>query len=184
MVADPRTIIRRRLADRLLHPKGALVDELLDGIVGDLAAARLLRPVDPSPVPGSADQQIPDAVLDAFLLAQPIGWSGRIDEVHAGLAAAYPLLVAAVLRAAYWKLRQHASAKRSTRQYRQWQEMRDDRRETDQRRGHAADMLRRIEMRARGIEDAAADIAELLGVPEHEIEEPVEPAVFSPVPDA
>jgi hypothetical protein len=70
------------------------------------------------------------------------------------------------LREAYWKLREHASAYRSTagfrRSYEAWQADRDDPRAYQKHVVH--------EFYAKGIEAAAEDIAEMLGVPEHEIE--------------
>lgn len=72
----------------------------------------------------------------------------------------------ATLRAAYWKLREHASSYRNTRAFRttydRWQANRDDPRAYQKHVIH--------EFYARGIEWAARDIAELLGMPEHEID--------------
>ena len=59
--------------------------------------------------------------------------------------AAVDATYAATLTAAYWKLHDHAEGYRNTKVFRH-------------------------EWYARGIEAAARDIAELLGVPEHEIE--------------
>jgi hypothetical protein len=73
----------------------------------------------------------------------------------------------AALTDAYWKLREHASAYRGTKQFRKtyeaWQDNRDDPRAYQKHVVH--------EFFARGIEAAARDVAELLGVPEHEIPE-------------
>lgn len=72
------------------------------------------------------------------------------------------------LTTAYWKLREHASAYRGTKGMRmareRWEANRDDHRL------YAKAVIH--EFYARGVEAAAREIAELLGVPEHEIEEP------------
>jgi hypothetical protein len=73
---------------------------------------------------------------------------------------------------AYWLLRDHAAEKRQTSSYVGWVATREDPRFSQQQRVHASDMARRIEMRCRGLEDGATDIASLLGVEEHEIERP------------
>jgi hypothetical protein len=74
------------------------------------------------------------------------------------------------LTEAYWKLREHASALRSTKVYRQASE----RAEGTLHESPAFQRYRWLEATARGIEDGAQDIAEMLGVPEHEIEKPGE----------
>lgn len=61
---------------------------------------------------------------------------------------------------AYWKLRDHAASRRDTASYRGAQE-----------RGGRSLLV--MENRCRGLEDGARDIAEMLGVEEHEIERPV-----------
>lgn len=69
---------------------------------------------------------------------------------------------------AYWKLREHASALRSTNVYRKASE----RAEGTLGESPAYQRYRWLEATARGIEDGAQDIAEMLGVDEHEIERP------------
>lgn len=71
----------------------------------------------------------------------------------------------AALTEAYWKLREHASALRGTQVYRRAAE-----RSEHEHGGRDHDRYRWLEATARGIEDGAEDIAEMLGVPEHEIE--------------
>ncbi|MGC5019030.1 hypothetical protein [Micromonospora sp. DT47] len=75
----------------------------------------------------------------------------------------------ALLRDAYWKLRQHADAYRNTNGYRRAQER------WEQSGGRDDELLHKLSIHvhyARGIEAAAREIAEMLGVPEHEIDEP------------
>lgn len=72
------------------------------------------------------------------------------------------------LTLAYWKLRRHAAAYRATTAFERtrdaWQANRDDARLYQKHVIH--------EFYARGIEAAAREIAEMLGVPEYEIEPP------------
>lgn len=88
-------------------------------------------------------------------------------EVWDALEAAYPLIAAQTLRETYWKLREHASAYRDTRGFR-------TARERWEASGRSDDRLYTKtvthEFYARGIEAAAREVAELLGVAEHEIE--------------
>lgn len=77
----------------------------------------------------------------------------------------------AVLQQAYWALREHASSYRGAQVFRRarerWEADRDDERKYSRYVIH--------EWYARGIEAAARDIAELMGVPEFEIDRaPVE----------
>lgn len=73
----------------------------------------------------------------------------------------------AALRQAYWALREHASGYRATAVFRttreRWESDRSDRRAYEKHVVH--------EFYARGVEAAARTVAELLGEPEHEIEE-------------
>jgi hypothetical protein len=87
-------------------------------------------------------------------------------EARAALEAAAPLIAAQALREAYWKLREHASGLRATEVYRKASE----RREGTLGESPAHQRYRWLEATARGIEDGARDLAELLGVPENEIE--------------
>lgn len=91
-----------------------------------------------------------------------------IDDV---LEAAAPLIAAQALREAYWKLREHASGLRATEVYRKASE----RREGTLGESPAHQRYRWLEATARGIEDGARDIAELLGVEEYDIESPDAP---------
>ena len=76
------------------------------------------------------------------------------------------------LTVAYWKLRDHADAYRNATVFRRarerWEANRDDERTYRRYALH--------EFYAKGIEAAAREIADLIGVPEHEIERPEEPA--------
>jgi hypothetical protein len=85
---------------------------------------------------------------------------------RSGLARVAPLIAAQALREAYWKLREHASGLRATEVYRKASE----RREGTLGESPAHQRYRWLEATARGIEDGARDLAELLGVPENEIE--------------
>lgn len=87
---------------------------------------------------------------------------------RAAVEAAAPLIAEQVLRSAYWKLRGHASALRSTEVYRKASE----RREGTLGESPAYQRYRWLEATARGIEDGARDLAELLGVEEYDIEKP------------
>jgi hypothetical protein len=71
-----------------------------------------------------------------------------------------------VLIEAYWKLREHASALRSTTVYRKASE----RAEGAGTLTHAYQRYLWLEATARGIEDGARDLAELLGIEENEVE--------------
>ncbi len=74
----------------------------------------------------------------------------------------------AALVEAYWKLRDHAAELRDTTLYRRLGAKRDQRTAT----GAETNRLINLETRCRGIEDGARDLAEMLGVEEHEIERP------------
>lgn len=95
-----------------------------------------------------------------------------VDAPDAAIEARVRTQVAAeernkILTEAYWKLRQHASGLRSTKVYRKASE----RAEGTLHESPAYQRYRWLEATARGIEDAAQDIAEMLGIAEHEIEE-------------
>jgi hypothetical protein len=75
-------------------------------------------------------------------------------------------LRARVLTEAYWKLRDHAEGLRDTNFYRRSAER------LHERGGQADERYRALVTRIRGIEDGARDLAEMLGVEEHEIERP------------
>lgn len=144
-----------------------------------LAAAAPLMPAQPDPDTERALLQVieerDEAVEWADKLAGAIAAAAGVDiGEHSNLNEpweraldAVPLLGAACLRAAYWKLREHASGLRSTEGYRRCAE----RAEYEQG-DNARDFQRYrwLEATARGIEDAAQDIAEMLGVEECEIE--------------
>lgn len=70
---------------------------------------------------------------------------------------------------AYWKLRDHAEAYRNTTPVRKVRERWENTGRRDQELGRTAAIN---EFYARGIEAAARDLAEMLGIPEHEIERP------------
>jgi hypothetical protein len=42
--------------------------------------------------------KISEEMIDAYLVAMPIGWSGHVDELRAGLTAVAPLIAAQALR--------------------------------------------------------------------------------------
>jgi hypothetical protein len=71
------------------------------------------------------------------------------------------------LREAYWGLRDHAETYRATNVYRKARERWEASDRSDERLFHKASIH---EHYARGVGAAARDIAEMLGVPEHEIE--------------
>jgi hypothetical protein len=108
-----------------------------------------------------------EAFRTAFLAAvDPAECLPRFSAVEAGLATAAPLIAAQALRSAYWKLREHASGYRGADAFRRVLE-----------RYEASDRDERLyrgvvlnEWFARGIEAAASDVADLLGVEEYDIE--------------
>lgn len=115
-----------------------------------------------TPTVPSAPAEVRDALREAYIDREGCGTSEAFD---AAADAAYT----ATLTAVYWKLREHASAYRSTAGFRKarerWEANRDDER-----------LYRRTalhEFYARGVEAAARDVAVMLGTPEHEME-PVE----------
>lgn len=123
-------------------------DELRQQIAERIAAEhrrRAAEQIEDSPEGHAAG--FADAVIDL------------VDELH--------LTRQAVLIDAYWKLRQHAESYRATPIFQRtrdaWQGNRTDSRLYEKHVIH--------EFYARGVEAAARDLAELLGVPEHEIEE-------------
>jgi hypothetical protein len=79
---------------------------------------------------------------------------------------------AAVLIDAYWKLRDHAAGYRDTKVLRQARERWEASDRRDERLFHKVSIH---EHYARGVEAAARDIADMLGVPEHEVERPSQP---------
>lgn len=86
-----------------------------------------------------------------------------------GFNAAADAVWAIALTAAYWKIRQHADAYRATKGYQRAQE----RWEASGRRDD--ELMHKLSIHvhyARGIEAAAREVAEMLGIPEHEIEPP------------
>lgn len=128
----------------------------------------------------ATDPQIPDEAVRAYghaydtvFLRSAANDTADLARVEAaairdGLAAAWPILAEQIHRDAYWKLREHASAYRGADVFRRIRE----RWEESGRRDHQAGRQALVhEFFARGIEAAARDIAEWMGVPEHEIEE-------------
>ncbi|MET8278254.1 hypothetical protein [Micromonospora sp. NPDC005174] len=109
----------------------------------------------------SASDVIRSATRDAYTDREGLGTGEAFD---AATDAAYT----ATLRAAYWKLREHATGYRNANAYQRAQELAKS---GDPRNERHAAMHRAF---ARGIEAAGEDIAAMLGIPEHEIE-PVEP---------
>jgi hypothetical protein len=107
----------------------------------------------------TAPEAIRSIARDAYTDREGCGTGEAFD---AAADAAY----AATLHAAYWKLREHASAYRSTKGFRSAMASWEADRHNDQR--YASAVLH--EWFARGIERAAQEIADLIGVPEHEIE--------------
>lgn len=97
---------------------------------------------------------VPDSYIEDMVRDAPF---------RAAVEAAYR----AALNTAYWKLREHASGYRGADAFRErmeaYRENRDDHLKARKALTH--------EFYARGIEAGARTVAELLGVPEHEIEE-------------
>lgn len=96
------------------------------------------------------------------------------DALRAAVTAApdADAAIDTVLRHLYWQLREHASAYRDSdpvRQARQrWEENPDDPRACTEHVGH--------EFYALGVEAAAREISELMGEPEHEIDQEGRPS--------
>lgn len=90
--------------------------------------------------------------------------TGVVVEADLTLEVVHRRVRNATLIEAYWKLRDHAAGSRETSVYQRAKE------------AYEADMTQRgyvaVEWKCRGIEVAARDLAEMLGVPESEIERP------------
>ena len=112
-----------------------------------------------------------EAASVALRATARVGLDQVAEVVDAILAAAAPLIAAQALREAYWKLRSHASELRDTEVYRKASE----RKEGTLHESPAYQRYRWLEATARGIEDGARDLAELLGVEECDIESPDAP---------
>jgi hypothetical protein len=108
----------------------------------------------------TAPEQVRDALVDAYTDAEGLG---RSTAWQSAADAAYT----AALTAVYWRLRRHADAYRDTTGYRRAQERweQSGRRDTE--------LLHKLSVHvnyARGIDAAAREVADMLGIPEHEIE--------------
>lgn len=105
------------------------------------------------------------SVCDAPTIEECLQCRGVLRVIRAVLAAALPAAEAKTLNSAYWKLREHASGYRSAEVFRRAMEAYEEDRSDPVKCRRAMNH----EWYARGIEAAARTIAELLGVPEHEL---------------